>query len=184
MRQMTNAAVLRLALMGLCAGLAIATTGVTGQEPETLRIPPFHAGHVGDWVMNPGQDIYDSESGLLMFNSDIHSALDPFTRAVVNQWIAWHLNVPSIPGLNARHDTRYRPSVPIGPMEIPPFHAGHVRRWVMSPGQDIYDSKSGLLMFNSDIYYALDPIGRATVNQWIAWELNVPSIPGLDALLQ
>ena len=181
MRLMKKATVLRSAFVGLCAGLTIATIGVTGQELETLRIPPFHSGHIGNWAMAPGQDIYDSKSGELMFNSDIYYALDPFTRAVVNQWIAWHLNVPSVPGLNAPSATRYRPSVQI--KEIPPFHAGHVRDWVMAPGQDIYDSKSGELMFNSDIYYALDPIARATVNQWIAWELNVPSIPGLDALL-
>ncbi|MXY26008.1 MAG: hypothetical protein F4Y45_16005 [Acidobacteria bacterium] len=38
MRDMTNAAVLRLALIGVFAGAAIATMVVIGQEPETLSI--------------------------------------------------------------------------------------------------------------------------------------------------
>ncbi len=39
-------------------------------------------------------------------------------------------------------------------------------------------------MFNRDVYYALDPSSKAAVNQWIAWEFSVPSIPSLDVLVR
>ena len=95
MREMTSAAVLRLALVGLCAGLAIATLVVTGQEPETLSITEVKdglfyvngvGGNVGVRVTTEGVILIDDKfpRNVDGIREQVRSVTDQPIRYVVN----------------------------------------------------------------------------------------------------
>ena len=95
MREMTNAAVLRLALMGLCAGLAIATIAVTGQQPETLSITEVKDGlyYVNGVGGNVGVRV--TSEGVILIDDKYPRNVDGIreqVRSVTNQPIRYVVN--------------------------------------------------------------------------------------------
>ena len=95
MREMTNAAVLRLALMGLCAGLAIATIAVTGQQPETLSITEVEDGlyYVNGVGGNVGVRV--TSEGVILIDDKYPRNVDGIreqVRSVTNQPIRYVVN--------------------------------------------------------------------------------------------
>lgn len=95
MRDMTNAAVLRLALTGVFAGAAIATMVVAGQEPETLSITEVKdglyyvngvGGNVGVRVTSEGVILVDDKfpRNVDGIREQVRSVTDQPIRYVVN----------------------------------------------------------------------------------------------------
>ena len=95
MRDMTNAAVLRLALVGAFAGLAIATMVVVGQEPEALSITEVKdglyyingvGGNVGVRVTAEGVILIDDKfpRNVDGIREQVRSVTDQPIRYVVN----------------------------------------------------------------------------------------------------
>ena len=95
MRDMTNAAVLRLALIGVFAGAAIATMVVVGQEPETLSITEVKdglyyvngvGGNVGVRVTSEGVILIDDKfpRNVDGIREQVRSVTDQPIRYVVN----------------------------------------------------------------------------------------------------
>ena len=95
MRDMTNAAALRLALIGVFAGAAIATMVVVGQEPETLSITEVKdglyyvngvGGNVGVRVTSEGVILIDDKfpRNVDGIREQVRSVTDQPIRYVVN----------------------------------------------------------------------------------------------------
>ena len=95
MREMTRAAVLRLALLGSCAVVAVATMAVTGQEPETLSITEVKdglyyingvGGNVGVRVTPDGVILIDDKfpRNVEGIRDQVRSVTDQPIRYVVN----------------------------------------------------------------------------------------------------
>ncbi len=95
MREMTNAAVLRLALVGVCAGLTIATLVVAGQEPETLSITEVKDGlfYVNGVGGNVGVRV--TSEGVILIDDKFPRNVDGIreqVRSVTNQPIRYVVN--------------------------------------------------------------------------------------------